>query len=230
MNIARIQIFYRHLRHYLLIFCGIITIACSTTIPPDMLLGNFTKTEFIVPSRDQNNLFDVVKFELEDFKVPPTRSLSTKPWVRATPLSIPGGKLITTNEINNLLSSTTPSISPSIPPLIIDVRSADDELITVKGAHWLNGAGFFYNEPNLDEIVVSRLLRDLNTLTNSDKNRILIFMCANPICVLSYNAALRAIKDDYTNVFWYRGGIEAWANVGGELTRQVYNNPQTSSK
>ena len=31
---------------------------------------------------------------------------------------------------------------------------------------------------------------------------------------MSYNAALRAINAGYTNVKWYRGGIEAWKAAG----------------
>jgi hypothetical protein len=31
---------------------------------------------------------------------------------------------------------------------------------------------------------------------------------------MSYNAALRAINAGYTNVLWYRGGIEAWKMAG----------------
>ncbi len=33
-------------------------------------------------------------------------------------------------------------------------------------------------------------------------------------CWVSYNAALRAINAGYTNVLWYRGGIEAWKAAG----------------
>ena len=31
---------------------------------------------------------------------------------------------------------------------------------------------------------------------------------------MSYNASLRAIALGYTNVLWYRGGIEAWKQAG----------------
>jgi rhodanese-related sulfurtransferase len=31
---------------------------------------------------------------------------------------------------------------------------------------------------------------------------------------MSYNAALRAIAAGYSNVLWYRGGIEAWKAAG----------------
>src|SRR5262249_14167344 len=36
----------------------------------------------------------------------------------------------------------------------------------------------------------------------------------SPECWMSYNGALRAIHAGYTNVLWYRGGIEAWKMAG----------------
>ncbi len=33
-------------------------------------------------------------------------------------------------------------------------------------------------------------------------------------CWGSYNAALRAIRLGYTNVHWFRGGVEAWQQAG----------------
>ena len=38
--------------------------------------------------------------------------------------------------------------------------------------------------------------------------------CQGTYCWMSYNAALRAINLGYTNVLWYRGGIEAWKQAG----------------
>jgi rhodanese-related sulfurtransferase len=46
----------------------------------------------------------------------------------------------------------------------------------------------------------------------------LIFFCFGPRCWLSYNAALRATRLGYTDVRWYRGGLEAWGAGGGALT------------
>lgn len=41
----------------------------------------------------------------------------------------------------------------------------------------------------------------------------LVFHCQSTQCWMSYNAALRAIHMGYTQVYWYRGGVEAWQSV-----------------
>jgi rhodanese-related sulfurtransferase len=37
---------------------------------------------------------------------------------------------------------------------------------------------------------------------------------------MSYNAALRAVNLGYTQVFWYRGGIEAWQLAGLQVAQR----------
>ncbi len=51
-------------------------------------------------------------------------------------------------------------------------------------------------------------------MTGGNKNVPLVFYCQNTYCWMSYNAALRAIKMGFTQVLWYRGGIEAWQKAG----------------
>jgi PQQ-dependent catabolism-associated CXXCW motif protein len=51
-------------------------------------------------------------------------------------------------------------------------------------------------------------------MTNNNKEVPLIFYCQSNQCWMSYNAALRAIHMGYTNVLWYRGGLEAWKAAG----------------
>ena len=50
--------------------------------------------------------------------------------------------------------------------------------------------------------------------TQGRKGVALVFYCQSRECWMSYNAALRAIHAGYTNVLWYRGGIEAWKFAG----------------
>lgn len=42
----------------------------------------------------------------------------------------------------------------------------------------------------------------------------MVLYCLSQQCWMSYNAALRAINLGYTNVLWYRGGIESWRQSG----------------
>jgi PQQ-dependent catabolism-associated CXXCW motif protein len=54
----------------------------------------------------------------------------------------------------------------------------------------------------------------------------LVFFCVNSQCWLSYNASLRAAALGYTNVYWYRGGIESWRAAGLPLARVAASSPR----
>ena len=56
--------------------------------------------------------------------------------------------------------------------------------------------------------------RYLQSLTQGRKDVPLVFYCLSNQCWMSYNASLRAINMGYSNVLWYRGGIEAWKAAG----------------
>lgn len=45
-------------------------------------------------------------------------------------------------------------------------------------------------------------------------NQAVVFYCASSECWLSVNAAMRARQMGYTQVIWYRGGIQAWVQAG----------------
>ncbi len=47
-----------------------------------------------------------------------------------------------------------------------------------------------------------------------DRSTQLVFFCHDGACPLSYNFANAAVLAGYTNVFWYRGGINAWMAAG----------------
>lgn len=47
-----------------------------------------------------------------------------------------------------------------------------------------------------------------------DKSLQLVIFCHDGACPLSYQLASAAVAAGYSNVFWYRGGINAWAAAG----------------
>jgi PQQ-dependent catabolism-associated CXXCW motif protein len=114
-------------------------------------------------------------------------------------LQIPGAKLVHTHELKAMVSSRTP-------PVLVDVLSGEGHE-TLAGAIWLGGAG---RGESLDDAVQSDLVPLLQRFSANDKSRQLVFFCASSQCWLSYNAALRAVAAGYTQVYWYRGGIDAW--------------------
>ena len=85
---------------------------------------------------------------------------------------------------------------------------------TIPGAFWLPGAG---RGDSLSDPVQAQLARTLEALAGGDRARRMVFFCIGVRCWLSYNAALRAAALGYREVYWYRGGINAWIDAGGDL-------------
>ena len=67
---------------------------------------------------------------------------------------------------------------------------------------------------NFDDQVQRDFGNYLQQVTQGRKDRPMVFYCQSVQCWMSYNAALRATRLGYTNVLWYRGGIEAWQQAG----------------
>ena len=115
-----------------------------------------------------------------------------------TPTTIPGAQVVKTMELKSMLES-----APS--PFLIDVLSGPAHR-TLLGALWLHNGGL----GDFDALEEKRYLDTIALIAGHDKSRQLVFFCSSARCWLSYNAASRAVRAGYTNVYWYRGGIEAW--------------------
>jgi hypothetical protein len=75
-------------------------------------------------------------------------------------------------------------------------------------AAWMSQPGSF------DDAIQQQAVRMLGQLTQGRNDVALVFYCLSRECWMSYNAALRAIDAGYTNVLWYRGGLQAWQSAG----------------
>ncbi len=141
--------------------------------------------------------------EHRDWGIAPTNRLRHEPYHAPTPLTLPGAQVVGTRELQAMLASASP-------PILIDALSEEGH-VTLAGAVWISGAG---RGTNFMDPVQSVLTQLLAQLSGGDKARGLVFFCASSQCWLSYNAALRAVVAGYDKVYWYRGGIEAWAAAG----------------
>jgi PQQ-dependent catabolism-associated CXXCW motif protein len=154
--------------------------------------------------------------EDRDWGVPAMPRLRQEPYHAPTPLTIPGAAVVRTPELVAMLTGPTP-------PLLIDVLSGEGHL-TLPGTAWLPGAG--RGESFIDS-VQAQLLPLLAQLTGGDKTKPMAFFCASSECWLSYNAALRAVAGGYSQVYWYRGGIDAWVAANLPTARTI--GPRKSS-
>ena len=128
-----------------------------------------------------------------DFGVAPRNAIEENVGT-LTPLTIPGAQTISTGELFSAIRGGRRF-------LLVDVLESPHA--GLPGARRYPGAGM----PNPPGDLGQLLEKD----TRGDKAFPLVFYCQGPQCWESYNAALRARDAGYTNVYWYRGGLEAWS-------------------
>jgi PQQ-dependent catabolism-associated CXXCW motif protein len=134
--------------------------------------------------------------------VEPPPGYRAKDYHAPTPDALPGARIVRTAELKEMLER-----DPR--PFLVDVLSGPVHR-SLPGALWLHNGGL----GDFDAAEEQRFLDVLARLSGHDKAREIVFFCSGSHCWLSYNAALRATRAGYTNVYWYRGGIEAWREAG----------------
>jgi PQQ-dependent catabolism-associated CXXCW motif protein len=144
----------------------------------------------------------MMAIEREDFGVPATRQLHNGEMHGPTPNTIPGGQVVTTKGLVELVQKQP------VPFVLIDTLGNGEMLPEAIPLPWASTAGSFTDQTQ------QRLVQLLEQGTRGNKDVVLVFYCLSRECWMSYNAALRAINAGYTNVLWYRGGIEAWKAAG----------------
>jgi PQQ-dependent catabolism-associated CXXCW motif protein len=119
-----------------------------------------------------------------------------------TPLSIPVGQRVTTTELQRMIQN-----DPQL--ILVDVLAAPHEQ-TIQGSFWLPSGG---SAGSFQDSYQSDFAAGLSQVTGGVQSRPVVFFCAGANCWESYNAALRANAAGYTRLFWYRGGLAAWAEA-----------------
>lgn len=140
--------------------------------------------------------------ELQDFGIPPTAQLHAGAMHGHTPVKIPGGRVTTTDQLSAALRQGQQAV------LLFHVLGGRETLPNAQFAAPASAPGTFNDETQ------QRFSQYLGQVTQGQKDKPLVFYCASLQCWMSYNAALRAINSGYSNVLWYRGGIEAWKAAG----------------
>lgn len=144
----------------------------------------------------------MARIEREDFRITPPRELHQGVMHGPTPSTIPGGQVITTQGLVALAQRRDVAFA------VIDVLGQAEQLPNAIAGAWLSQPGTF------DDPIQAQAAQWLAQLTRGRKDAPLVFYCLSRECWMSYNAALRAIRAGYTNVLWYRGGLEAWKAAG----------------
>ena len=132
-----------------------------------------------------------------DFDVIPTPTLVANP-VGLTPTTAPGATTIRTLQVATPLTDEKPTI--------IDTVDYSRER-SVPGAVGLGGAGMGWS---FADNAQHRLGRKMQELTRGDLCKPIVAVGWNSERFGGYNLALRLVALGYTQVYWYRGGFEAW--------------------
>lgn len=141
--------------------------------------------------------------ELRDFGVKPTTQLRPTDALHApTPTSIPGGRVVRTQQLAQWLQGAPGQV------LLLHAIGNPLHLPQAVAAVPASQGGSY------DDAVQRDFGNYLQQATGGDRSRRIVTYCAGVQCWGSYNAALRAIRMGYTNVHWYRGGMEAWEQAG----------------
>lgn len=155
-------------------------------------------------SPDSSAIVDpqILAFELRNYGVPPSPWLRPGQFHAATPTVLPGGFVITTQELVNALASRNQ------PFIIVDVLGGEYALPNAFTAPGLAAPGNYADRTQQQAMIW------LAQVTGGNPTLPIVMYCSDPMCWLSYNAALRAIAAGYSNVYWYRGGLQAWQMAG----------------
>ena len=156
-----------------------------------------------MPPQFAQMLDQLAAFERQDLGVPPTDRLHDGAMHGPTPATIPGGQLITTKGLVELIQGR------QVPYMLFDALGGSEMMPGAIPAVQASSPGSF------DDPTSQQMGRYLQQATGGNREMPLIFYCASVECWMSYNASLRAIRLGYTNVLWYRGGLAAWKQIGG---------------
>lgn len=144
--------------------------------------------------------------ERQDFGVAPSSELRPTAQLHGpTPTTIPGGKVVGTRQLAQWMQGQQTQQGKV---LLLHAVGSSMHLPNAIPATPASQGGRFNDQVQNDFGAY------LQKATAGDRSRLLVTYCQGVRCWGSYNAALRAIQMGYTNVHWYRGGIEAWQQAG----------------
>ena len=146
-----------------------------------------------------------MNFESRDYGVAPTQQLRQDNFHSPTPTSVPGAQVVATHVLADALKQGQQVI-------LIDVLGSNYSLPNAYVAPALASAGG-YNDRTQQQAA-----QWLGQITGNNQGAIIVIFCSDPMCWLSYNASLRTVAAGYSNVYWYRGGLQAWQMAGLQLS------------
>jgi PQQ-dependent catabolism-associated CXXCW motif protein len=139
----------------------------------------------------------------------------TQDYRAPTPLTVPGGRMVSTEEARALLGRRDVVWVDMLPAPRRPEGLAPGSLwrpsprLGIPGSVWLPEAGRGVLPPETEAWFRDSLAR----ATGGDLGRPVVFYCLAD-CWMSWNAAKRAAAWGYREVLWYRDGTDGWEAAG----------------
>lgn len=144
--------------------------------------------------------------EAQDFGVPAVSTLRpTEQLHGPTPTSIPGARVVGTQQLSQWMKGQQGQQGRV---MLLHAIASNTHLPNAIPAAPASQGGDF------DDRVQRDFGEYLHKATGGNRAQLIVTYCQGVQCWGSYNAALRAVRLGYTNVHWFRGGIEAWQQAG----------------
>ncbi|MFC5475075.1 rhodanese-like domain-containing protein [Paraherbaspirillum soli] len=166
--------------------------------------SNYALKDILVPP--------AINYHLEGFDWGiPAPTLATQATVQRydepTPLNLDGITTIKTAELAKLLLKKQ--------AVMIDTREWEEKrIVTIPNALVIDWAGTEQTSIPGREEKLRKSFEEVLQLVVPDKSTPIVTFCYSAKCWFSINAALRLQAIGYSNVLWFRGGIDSWVAAG----------------
>lgn len=146
-------------------------------------------------------------FEGLEYNVPPPSEvrLANAGYEDKTPANLPGIHTLTTYQLVKMIRYQQ--------PLLLDAKGWNTpDAATLPGAYTIDWLGTLWNRQQ--DVAIVAELRRVMALLMPDQSRPIVVFCVSAECWLSINGLLRLQAIGYRQLYWYRGGFEAWKAAG----------------